>query len=153
MTFQRTLVKHMQGKAGLAWAIGSALQRSPLERKHRSFEQARAFVHRLGLNSAAESRQFSNKGGKPKDIPSTPPSRTDANTDWSGWGDWLGTKTVATRTRIAIRYMRTSVGSGLGIWSQAEWIDYCKSGKKPDDVRTHHSVTRRRHPTPQSRDF
>ena len=50
-------------------------------------------------------------------------------------GDWLGTGTVATHLRQyrSFKEARAFV-RGLGLKSEAEWRDYCKSGKKPDDI-------------------
>ena len=50
-------------------------------------------------------------------------------------GDWLGTGTVAHRLRQyrSFKEARAFVRS-LGLKSGTEWRDYCKSGKKPDDI-------------------
>ena len=65
------------------------------DRKYRSFKEARAFVHTLGLKSETEWRKY-RKGellGKkilPKDIPSVP-NHVYKDSGWNGWRDWLGT--------------------------------------------------------------
>lgn len=59
----------------------------------RPFEQAKAFVHTLGLKSSSQWKVYSKSDKKPSDIPAAP-SYT-YNTDWKGWGDWLGTRTRA----------------------------------------------------------
>ena len=50
-------------------------------------------------------------------------------------GDWLGTARSLTRLRQyrPFKKARAFVRS-LGLKSEAEWRDYCKSGKKPDDI-------------------
>jgi hypothetical protein len=58
------------------------------------FEEARAFVHSIGLKNQDEWRRFckgqlSGKGKKPAYVPSTP-SRTYAKMGWKGMADWLG---------------------------------------------------------------
>jgi superfamily II DNA or RNA helicase len=118
------------GWSGWGDWLGTATVATRL-RKYRSFKEARAYARRLGLNSFEEWRQFSKTGQKPQDIPSTP-SRTYANAGWFGWGDWLGTKTVATRLRKyrSFTEARAFVRS-LGLKSQAEWREYVKSNKKP----------------------
>jgi hypothetical protein len=105
--------------------------------RFRSFEAARVFVHRLGLKSAKEWRTYCKSGKKPTDIPSAPHTAY-AKDGWSDWGDWLGTETVATSAREyrsfeeARAYVR-----GLGLKSDLEWREYCKSGNKPVDIPTH----------------
>ena len=73
-------------------------------------------------------------GKKPDDIPSNP-NRTYKNDGWRGWGDWLGTDRIATRIRkyLPFKEARTFVHE-LNIKSGREWINYSKSGKKPDDI-------------------
>jgi hypothetical protein len=71
---------------------------------------------------------------KPADIPSNP-NQPYVKTGWTGWGDWLGTGTVATRLRQyrSFKKARAFVRS-LGLKSGTEWGRYCKSDKKPADI-------------------
>jgi hypothetical protein len=62
------------------------------KRKFRSYDDARDFVRKLGLESQNEWKRYCKSGQKPNDIP-THPDRTYRNKDWlpeNGWGDWLG---------------------------------------------------------------
>jgi superfamily II DNA or RNA helicase len=106
----------------------------------RNFKEARAFVHGLNLKSAAEWQDYSKSGKKPDDIPAKP-NQTYATSGWAGMGDWLGTGTVAARLRQygSFKKARAFV-RGLGLKSKAEWFDYCRSGKKPDDIPGNPSV-------------
>jgi hypothetical protein len=76
-------------------------------------------------------------GQKPPDIPSNP-MKTYQSDGWIGMGDWLGTGRVADSLRNyrpftqARNYVR-----GLGLKAFAEWREYCKSGKKPEDIPAH----------------
>ena len=63
-------------------------------RVYRSFAEARAFVRDLKLTSANEWRRYAKSGQKPADISATP-YITYRDDGWAGWGDWLGTHTVA----------------------------------------------------------
>jgi superfamily II DNA or RNA helicase len=97
----------------------------------RPFKKARAFVHRLGLKSSSEWREYCKSGKRPADIPAHP-DNIYAKAGWSNWGDWLGTG----RSRITWRPFkkaRTFV-IRLGLKSQAEWLEYCRTGKKPYDI-------------------
>jgi superfamily II DNA or RNA helicase len=103
-------------------------------REYRPFKEARAFVHRLGLKSGTEWRNYCRSGKKPDDIPAAP-HHTYAQKGWAGWGDWLGTDAVASYLRQYRPHRKArAFVHGLGLKSQAEWKSYCKSGEKPDDI-------------------
>jgi hypothetical protein len=103
-------------------------------RQYRSFEDARAFVRGLSLKSYEEWVDYCRSGKKPADIPSNV-SRVYAKAGWAGFGDWLGTGTVATRLRQyrSFEDARAFV-HGLGLKSVDEWRDYCRSGRRPPDI-------------------
>ena len=105
-------------------------------RRYRSFRKARAFVRSLGLKSEGEWRDYYKSGKKPADIPTTP-NQTYAKAGWVGMGDWLGTGTVANRFRQYRSFTKArAFVHSLGLKSQSEWSQYCKSGKKPADIPT-----------------
>ncbi|RZD42617.1 MAG: hypothetical protein CXT78_09225, partial [Thaumarchaeota archaeon] len=83
----------------------------------RSFTDAREFARALNLKGNQEWREYCKSGNKPDDIPANP--NTTYKKDFKGFGDWLGTGTVAPK---------------LNLKGYKEWITYCKSGNKPDDV-------------------
>jgi hypothetical protein len=56
-----------------------------------SFEEARTYVHGLGLKSFTEWVAWCKSGGRPANIPSQPHKRYKK---WAGWGDWLGTGNI-----------------------------------------------------------
>jgi superfamily II DNA or RNA helicase len=100
----------------------------------REFEQARAFVRSLGLKSFTEWAPYSKSRERPADIPSHP-HVIYAETGWIGYGDWLGTGTIAP----FLRQYRPLVQArafvrGLKLKSNTAWRTYCKSGKKPEDI-------------------
>jgi predicted helicase len=64
----------------------------------RSFEEARNYIRLLKLKSTSSWQNYLKSGKKPKDIPATPP-KVYFKPVWQGWGDWLGTGTVATFER------------------------------------------------------
>jgi len=105
-----------------------------MKKQYRSFAEARKFVHSLNIKSNREWRQYCKSGKKPDDIPTTP-ARTYKNKGWVSEGDWLGTKTVATYNiqyrsfDEAKRFVRS-----LNFQNEKQWRQYCKSGKKPDNI-------------------
>jgi superfamily II DNA or RNA helicase len=111
------------------------------QRQYRPFSEARAFVHTLGLKSRSEWLVYCRSGKKPDDIPAKP-HRTYAKAGWVGMGDWLGSGTVAPRLRQFRRFKKArAFVHTLELKSLGEWLDYCKSGKKPDDIPTFPSQT------------
>jgi superfamily II DNA or RNA helicase len=119
-----------EGWAGYGDWLGTARRRGGW----RPFKKARAFVRRLGLKSQAEWFEYCKSGKKPADIPAYPQG-TYSNAGWANWGDWLGTGTVATHLR-QYRSFKTARAfvRRLGLSSQAEWFEYCRSGDKPSDI-------------------
>lgn len=104
------------------------------------FEEARKFVRNLNLNSSKEWRAYCKSGDKPNFIP-TNPQKIYKNTGWKDLGDWLGTGTKATR----FRKYRTFVEAreyihSLHLKNYNDWGNFCKSGKKPDDIPSHPQI-------------
>jgi hypothetical protein len=102
--------------------------------QHRPFKKARAFVRGLGLKSNKEWSAYCRSGKKPPDIP-TNPSGVYAKAGWVGFGDWLGTGTVASYLREFRSFEKgRAFVRGLGLMSVTEWRAFCESGKKPPDI-------------------
>ena len=88
-----------------------------------SFTQARTFARGLGLRNWHAWM----KTPRPEDIPSEP--FHVYSLQWKGWRDWLGTEFRSFEDARA--FVRT-----LKIKSYEDWQQYCKSGKKPRDIRS-----------------
>lgn len=113
-------------------------------RRYRPFDEARAFTRSLNLKDVNEWRMFckgslSGKGRLPQDIPTAPDS-IYADQGWVGFGDWLGTGTVATfrRQYRSFSQARNFVRS-LGLRGEAQWREYCRrelpeKGFLPHDI-------------------
>jgi superfamily II DNA or RNA helicase len=102
-------------------------------RIYKPFEEAKKYVHSLGLKNLAEWEDYCKSGKKPADIPAGP-SRPYKE-QWKGWGDWLGTGTIAPKDRKfrPFEEARTFARS-LGLKSKEDWANYCKSGRRPHDI-------------------
>jgi hypothetical protein len=92
------------------------------------------FVRGLGLKSLGEWKEYCKSGKKPADIPAHAHT-TYAEAGWSGYGDWLGTGTIAPQLREfrSFKDARAFVHR-LGLKSQTEWYEYSKSGKRPNNI-------------------
>ena len=101
-------------------------------REYRSFKKARAFVNGLGLKSRADWEAYCKSGKEPPDIP-TGPRQTYLEDGWVGYGDWLGTGRRRGQGWRNFGDARAFVRD-LGLKSNAEWVAYCKSAKKPADI-------------------
>ncbi|MBK8502162.1 MAG: hypothetical protein IPL46_08120 [Saprospiraceae bacterium] len=103
-------------------------------REYMSFEKARAFVHSLGLKSGTEWKQYCKSGEKPEDIPANPKPVYN-KMGWSGMGDWLGTGTIASFLKEFRSFEKAKAFvQSLGLQTEDEWLQYCKSGVKPEDI-------------------
>ena len=117
-----------------------------LLRVYLPFKDARAFVHSLQLKNRDEWSKFCKvqmptKGVRPSDIPSNP-ARTYSKSGWKSYGDWLGTRTIASREIVfrPFKEARAFVRS-LKLKNQGEWRSFCKGqlpekGMRPDDIPT-----------------
>ena len=104
----------------------------------RSFEEARKYVHTLKLKGQSGWFNFAGTKHKPADIPHSP---AQFYPEWTNWGDWLGTGTIATRLREyrsfdeAKKFVHTLKLTTFN----PDWIAYCQGRKKhlpllPDDI-------------------
>jgi superfamily II DNA or RNA helicase len=122
-----------QGWAGMGDWLGTGTIATGL-RQYRPFNEARTFVHTLGLKSAKEWRAYSKTEGRPPDLP-TNPHRLYASEGWISWADWIGTATIATNQRPYRSFGEARVFvHSLGLKSANEWRTYTKSGKLPADI-------------------
>ena len=101
------------------------------EREYRQFQQARKFVHTLKIKNRREWIVYVKSGKLPTDIRGNPRIYSNFTT----WGDWLGTGMVQTGNRKYRSFDKTK----KFVWSLKlknieEWYAYCKSGKKPEDI-------------------
>jgi len=98
--------------------------------KFRTFEKARTFVRSLKLKNIIEWNKYRTSGKKPSDIPSNP-NTVYKNKGWINSRDFLGAG--RNLSFLPFEKARTYVRK-LGL---KNWIKYCKSGKKPFNIRNH----------------
>jgi hypothetical protein len=104
----------------------------------RSYGEAVAFVHSLGLKSYPEWCAYCrgerpDLTAKPTDVPADPAGvYGDVFRDRGGSGAWLGTGTVAPFNREYRSYDEAvAFVHSLGLTSRTEWRAYCR-GERPD---------------------
>ena len=100
-------------------------------KEYRPFLEARAFVRKLELKNQKQWRLFSKGemlqvGRLPADIPANP-YQTYASGGWKGYGDWLGTGTVAPRLRQYRPFREArAFARKLKLRSNTQWRAFCK---------------------------
>lgn len=97
------------------------------------FEEAREYVQKLKFKSTKDWFVFAKSKKKPLDLPSFPNELYKIK--WKGYGDFLGTGTIATQDRVYLSFdeardfVRTK-----NIKSTKEWKVFCKNGEKPNYI-------------------
>jgi Hypothetical methyltransferase/Phage-integrase repeat unit len=100
------------------------------------FGKAREIVHSFGLKSQTEWEKYCRSGKRPKDIPSNP--HDTYRKYWRGYGDWLGTDAISPEDREYRPFAEAKkLVHSLGLKGSADWKEYCKSGRKPQDIPSH----------------
>jgi superfamily II DNA or RNA helicase len=96
------------------------------------FEEAREYVRTLGLKSGSQWTQNLNQ--IPGNIPKAPWSAYKFD-GYISMGDWLGTNRIADNLRVYKEFVdaREFVRK-LKLTKHREWLEYCKSGSKPDNI-------------------
>lgn len=99
------------------------------------FAEARTFAHALKLKNHKEWSTYCASGKKPYNIPSAP--NETYGVEFQGWGDWLGTGYISNRHRKHRPFAEArAFVHTLGLGNQKEWVKYCSSGNKPEDIPT-----------------
>ena len=104
------------------------------KKEYLPFEEARMFVHSLKLKKQSEWREWARSENRSENIPSTPEG-VYKNDGWIGFGDWLGTGRIATRSREYLSFEEArKYTRSLNLNTAKEWSKWCQSGKKPNNI-------------------
>ena len=103
-------------------------------REYLSFEEAREIVFSLNVESKSKWAEIV----KSKQLPNGIPHKPDyiyKGKGWKGWGDFLGSGTIAPKNRefISFEEAREYVRN-LNLKTIKEWIELSKSGIKPSNI-------------------
>ena len=103
------------------------------KKKFKSFEEARNFVRQLAMRSKNEYKDWAKSDRKPDTIPSNP--RQTYHEEWLGWGDWLGTGTIASFDKEfkAFDEARQNVRT-LNLLTRKEYRNWINSEERCGDI-------------------
>jgi SNF2-related domain/Phage-integrase repeat unit len=103
------------------------------DKEYMSFADARKFTHTLGLKSQKEWQKYLISGKRPQNIPTYP--KGAYKKEWKGYADWLGTGVIANQDKEYMSFADArKFTHTLGLKSQNDWYEYCKSGNKPSNI-------------------
>lgn len=98
------------------------------------FEEAREYVQKLKFKSQKEWRAYTKSKSYNNFIPMRPDS-TYSSMGWVSWGDFLGSGIIANYKKEYKTYEEAKkYVSGLNLNSKAEFDEFCKTQKKPNDI-------------------
>ncbi len=128
--------------SGFTWGdwLGIELpRRATRASRFREFSSARAFVQSLELTSSTHWSRYINgevpdKPSRPSDIPRNP--KNVYGDVWRGWGDWLGTGTIAPFEKVFRPFDEArALARTLGLKTGTAWTEWCHiRGNLPQDI-------------------
>ena len=100
---------------------------------YRSFEDAKDFAKGLRLASQKEWFEYVKRDDFPIDVPKAPHSLY--KTEWTAWGDWLGTGRVADQLKEYWPFEKArDYARLLKFTSNKQWVKHYKAGKAPTGI-------------------
>ena len=103
-------------------------------RVYRSFDEARTYAKSLSFKSRSEWNKWAQSSARPKDIPVNPEHLYKSN-GWKGWGDFLGTGTIATKNYFYRPFEEArAYARSLGFKGREDWELWRKLKDKPKDI-------------------
>ena len=105
-------------------------------KKWMSYQEARTFIQKQAFKTVQEFRKWSSSGQKPENFPSHPNSAY--KDQWTDWGDFLGTGTIAHNNKEWMSYQEAKTFiQNLIITSKEQFQKWSKSGQKPENFPSH----------------
>ena len=108
------------------------------KREHITFKDARRFARSRKLKGQKEWVKYAKKNKKLLEKLKIPANvSTVYKNEFLGYGDWLGTGNIQNKQREFWPFKKArSYVRKLGLKTQIEWKQYCKSGKLPKSIPT-----------------
>ncbi len=108
-------------------------------RKFRPFEQAREWARAKHLSNILAWRRLAQSADFPGDIPKDPPRPYES--EWRGWGDWLGTGRTANQDRRFLPFQEArEFARSLHLADAEEWKRYIATVGLPEDIPTNPNI-------------
>ena len=135
--FSTEELKHLDNKGGTKSTTKSTKKRRVRGRNFLPYEEARAFVNKLGLKNAKEWREYS-KTNRPSFIPSKPETKYKGK-GWIDFADWLGNPNYrgrpSSKSFLSFEEAR-KVARSLKLTDSTEWSNWTQSGNRPLNIPT-----------------
>ena len=91
--------------------------------------------HGKNLSSGSEFEEWSKRGLRPNNIPSSPERVYKKQGSWISWGDWLGTGNIAPKDKEYRSFVSARrFACSLKLKNQKEWFAFSKSKQQPLDL-------------------
>ena len=103
---------------------------------YRSFQSTREFAQKLRLKNREQWQAYCKSGNNPEDIPAS--AGSIYKKDFKDWPDFLGYNRIAKYTENNTRPFEDArkFVRELKLKGTSAWKEYCKSGKKPNDIHS-----------------
>jgi len=102
------------------------------DRKWMSFKEAKRFVRTLNLKSQNEYKEYVKSPNSPKNLPSNP--HKTYKKDWKSYPDFMGYVPKVGRKHFLGFNQARQFSRSLGLSKRADWQEYLKSGKRPQNI-------------------
>jgi superfamily II DNA or RNA helicase len=99
----------------------------------KTYEEAKAYLKQFGLKSKKDFEKFKKTKGYPEDIPRMPSLGYRKKGTWNGWPDFLSYELSHKGDYLTYNEAKKFVHK-LKLKSTTEWVEYFKSGNKPDNI-------------------
>ena len=128
--------KAYKNKGWISWRDFLGTEKVGKERAYLTYDEAKIFVHALKIEGHKEWIAYTKSGQKPDNIP-IHAYRTYKGKGWISWGDFLGTGRINNKDRVYLSYDEAKIFvQTLGIKGHKVWLEYAKSGQKPNNIPT-----------------
>jgi hypothetical protein len=131
--------KHFYQKSeGIYISVGEWLGTgiiAPQNKKFISHKECSNWFIKNKITTQTKWRKWMQENKRPEFIPSNPEQEYKKTGEWKGWGEFCGTGSVLNGQidYMSFKKARKFVHN-LKLNSEREWKEYCKSGKKPNNI-------------------
>ena len=129
------------GWCGYSFWLKNELKISNSKKNFLEFDKAKLLVRELGFKTVLQWKEYCKSNMKPINIPSDP-ERVYKLSGWKNMGDWLGVEITSNRNKIFLAFAEArEIIRKLNLINQKQWIEYCNSGQKPNNIPSNPQFT------------